>query len=335
MAQDAHASRATWWHEESGEKSRNEDPELHFGAPLSRRKCLHVSLPAGKCGPGTGCNAPVTATDLRLGASVLFRADPDFPLFNAALGEALGGDASKFAYVPAGDIRETVVVPLLCSDLKSEDKSFAAFQALSANSNASDPAQMVYSQIWQFVLMCDAWPFDAPEPATLPTDLPLMWVTSDFDLKCARAFASPSRSKRADSLPTELTTFAFAQAPNSTLVIRHGDDHTSIDLPNVASHALEIDFLRTGVFPAAQDGAQVTVVPPGGTRARAPLDPYAVPLGIVAGDASTIETLPDSVLPPAAPGASASGALAASAGRRGWRGGATVSTLLFVAAAIV
>ncbi|KAJ7221372.1 Alpha/Beta hydrolase protein [Mycena pura] len=238
-------------------------------------RALQAPLPAGKCGPGTGCNAPVTATDLRLGASVLFRADPDFPLFNAALGEALGGDASKFAYVPAGDIRETVVVPLLCSDLsadlhwKSEDKSFAAFQALSANSNASDPAQMVYSQIWQFVLMCDAWPFDVPEPATLPTDLPLMWVTSDFDL----------------NLPTELTTFAFAQAPNSTLVIRHGDDHTSIDLPNVASHALEIDFLRTGVFPAAQDGAQVTVVPPGGTRARAPLDPYAVPLGTVAGDA--------------------------------------------------
>ncbi|KAJ7061501.1 Alpha/Beta hydrolase protein [Mycena amicta] len=256
-------------------------------------RALSAPLPAAQCGPGKGCNNPVTATDLRLGASVFLRSNPDFPAFIQALDEALNkGDASKFAYVPAGDIRDTVVVPLLCSDLKIDDTSFAAFQAFSTNANKSDPAQMVYSQIWQFALMCDAWPFDAPEPAPLTTNLPIMWVTSDFDL----------------NLPTELTTFAFEHAPNSTLLIRHGDDHVSIDLPTLASHSLQIDFLRTGAFPAAQDNANVTVIPPGGKRSSTPPNPYAVPLGVIAGDFSTVETLPESVsVPSSAQGAAQTG----------------------------
>ncbi|KAJ7142072.1 Alpha/Beta hydrolase protein [Mycena crocata] len=242
-------------------------------------RSIQQPIPASKCGPGKGCNTPVTPTDLRLGASVLLRSAPDFPLFNKALNESLNGDASLFAYVPAADIRETPVVPLLCSDLKIANKSFEAFQALSTNANKSDPAQMVYSQIWQFVLMCDAWEFNSPDPAVLPTDLPIMWVTSDFDL----------------NLPTELTTFAFQHAPNSTMVIRHGDTHVSIELPTVASHSLEIDFIKMGVFPAARDDASVTVIPPGGVRG-AVSDPYQVPLGVVAGDTSSIETLPDSIV---------------------------------------
>ncbi|KAJ7878565.1 Alpha/Beta hydrolase protein [Mycena olivaceomarginata] len=232
-------------------------------------RAIQQPIPASQCGPNTICNTPVTATDLRLGASVLLRSNPDFPKFNKALNDSLNGDASLFAYVPMGDIRDTVVVPLLCSDLKNTDKSFAGFKALSANSNSSDPAQMVYSQIWQFTYMCSAWPFDAPAPAPLPTQLPIMWVTSDFDL----------------NLPTELSTFAFEKAPKSTLVIRHGDDHVSIE-----SHSLEIDFIRTGVFPAARDDALVTVIPPGGKRG-ALTDPYKVAVGAVAGDMSAIETV--------------------------------------------
>ncbi|KAF7359014.1 hypothetical protein MSAN_01242100 [Mycena sanguinolenta] len=238
-------------------------------------RAIQEPIPASQCGPGTLCNTPVTPTDLRLGASVLLRSNPDFPKFNQALNQSLNGDASLFAYVPIADIRDTVVVPLLCSDLQNSDKSFAGFQALSTNSNSSDPAQMIYSQIWQFTYMCSAWPFEAPAPAILPTDLPIMWVTADFDL----------------NLPTELSTFAFDQAPNSTLVIRHGDDHVSIDLPTTASHPIEVDFIRTGVFPAARDDALVTIIPPGGKRSTVPPDPYSVPVGAVAGDMSTIETV--------------------------------------------
>ncbi|KAK7036061.1 Alpha/Beta hydrolase protein [Favolaschia claudopus] len=243
-------------------------------------RSIQQPIPASRCGPNTGCNTPVTPTDLRLGASVFLRSNPDFPLFNKALNESLNGDASLFAYVPAADIRDTIVVPLVCSDLKNTDKSFANFEALSKNSNSSDPAQMVYSQIWQFTYMCSAWPFAAPAPSVLPIQQPIMWVTADFDL----------------NTPTELATFAFEQAPNSTLVVRHGDDHVSIDLPNVATHQLQIDFLRTGVFPTTRNDAQVTVITPGGKRGVIS-DPYQVPLGTVAGDMSTIESVPERLVP--------------------------------------
>ncbi|KAJ7167096.1 Alpha/Beta hydrolase protein [Mycena filopes] len=236
-------------------------------------------LPALGCGLGTGCNSPVTPTDLRLGLTVLFRANPDFPLFNNALNASLNGDATLFAYQPLGDIRESVVSPLLCSDFKLDDaqKTFAAYNNLSVNSQSVDPRQVIYSQIGQFFLMCSAWPNQVPEPATLPLDLPLLWVTADFDL----------------NLPTELTTFAFQQAPNSTLVIRHGDDHTSIlASPGPATRAQEIakDFIRTGVIPAAQSDAEITVVGPGGIRGPLP-GAYDVATGAVAGDTSSVETI--------------------------------------------
>ncbi|KAJ7513112.1 Alpha/Beta hydrolase protein [Mycena galericulata] len=239
-------------------------------------QAIESPIPALSCGAGKGCNSPVTPTDLRLGVSVLFRADPDFPKFNIALNQTLHGDASLFAYEPLGDIRETVVSPLLCSDFQISGalKTFDGFNNLSINSQSSDPAKIVYSQIWQFALMCAAWPFDTPAPATLPTNLPLMWITSDFDL----------------NLPTELTTFAWEQAPNSTLLIRHGDDHTSILQAPPATFAQGIAqyFLRTGVMPPAWADERVTVIPPGGTRGPIP-GAYNVPTGAIAGDISSVE----------------------------------------------
>ncbi|KAJ6477205.1 hypothetical protein DFH09DRAFT_1467846 [Mycena vulgaris] len=199
-------------------------------------KAIAAPLPALSCGHGTGCNSPVTPTDLRLGVS------------------------------PAGDIRETVVSSLLCSDFKLDEseKSFAGFNNLSINSQSSDPAGIVYSQIWQFALMCAAWPFPVPERTTLPSDLPLI-------------------------LPTELTTFAWEQAPNSTLVIRHGDDHTSILIgpPAAAAQSVAQDFLRTGVMPLASADKAVTVISPGGTRGPVP-GAYDVPTGASAGDSSSV-----------------------------------------------
>lgn len=113
------------------------------------------------------------------------------------------------------------------------------------------------------------------------------------------------------SLPTELSTFAFEQAPKSTLVIRHGDDHVSMDrassiscylsretdrqndsVPSAASHPIQVDFIRTGVLPAARDDALVTVIPPGGKRG-ALADPYKVAVGAIAGDMSAIENIQD------------------------------------------
>jgi hypothetical protein len=54
-----------------------------------------------------------------MGFTVFMRSNPDFPAFNQALNASLNGDATGFAYVPIFDIRETVVVPLLCSDFRT------------------------------------------------------------------------------------------------------------------------------------------------------------------------------------------------------------------------
>ncbi|KAF8198739.1 hypothetical protein K438DRAFT_1583844, partial [Mycena galopus ATCC 62051] len=229
-------------------------------------------IPAPSCGPGTGCNSPVTATDLRQGVPFWLRANPDFPQFNQALNASLHGDASLLAYIPLADIRESVVGPLLCSDFSAWPSSLSSFQTRRIKTFASwnslnDPSV----SIWQMLLMCTVWPFAAPEQTTLPTNLTLMWMTADFDL----------------NLPTELTTFAWEQSPEATLVIRHGDDHTS--LPTAAGD-IGRAFLRTGVMPGATSNLNFTIIAPGGTRGPVP-GAYDVPTGAVQGDVSSIENI--------------------------------------------
>ncbi|KAF7362951.1 hypothetical protein MVEN_00646400 [Mycena venus] len=256
-------------------------------------------FPASGCGPGTGCNSPVTPTDLRQAVAFWLRSNSDFPLFNNALNASLHGDPTLLAYQPQFDIRETVVTPLLCSDLRASNllldspvvlptnldslsaidddvKTFTGWQNLSP-SNDTDPLQIVYSQDWQLMLQCSVWPYSAPKSVTLPTKLKLMWMTSDFDL----------------NLATELTTFAWQQAPESTLVIRHGDDHTSLPIPpGPAALAGDIarNFLRTGVMPGLRSDAQLTILGPGSTRGSIP-GAYDVPTGAVAGDVSSVEDI--------------------------------------------
>ncbi|KAJ7676684.1 hypothetical protein DFH06DRAFT_612669 [Mycena polygramma] len=241
---------------------------------------IKAPLPALSCGPGTGCNAPVTATDMRQGLGVLLRVNPDFPLFIKGLNASLHGDASIFAYQPQFDFRESPVAPLLCSDMEIDApvKKFAGYYALAANARASghDPLNIIYSQIWQVLVQCTVWPYPVPKRTTLPTDLKIMWMTSDFDL----------------NLPTEMTTFAWKLAPKSTLVIRHGDDHTSMLTPAPASAANDIGrkFLLTGVMPGPRSDANITIVAPGGTRPPVP-GAYDVHIGAIAGDVSSIENI--------------------------------------------
>ncbi|KAJ7292079.1 hypothetical protein C8J57DRAFT_1274576 [Mycena rebaudengoi] len=242
-------------------------------------RAIAAPLPAPGCGSGGNqfCNDPVTATDLRLGFSVLMFSNPDFPAFNQALNASLNGDATGFAYVPIFDIRETVLVPLLCSDFPVGNLSgFEAFNDLSVQSRSVDTHKIIYSQMWQMIFMCATWPFAVPEQKKVDTNLPIVWMTSDFDL----------------NLPTELATFAHAQTPNATLMVRHGDNHMSIDVapPANAAQGIMAKFIRTGVMPGPRDDGLITIVPPGGTRAPIP-DAYDVPTGAIAGDISAIQVI--------------------------------------------
>ncbi|KAJ6486961.1 hypothetical protein C8R45DRAFT_1074725 [Mycena sanguinolenta] len=243
-------------------------------------RSIQAPLPALSCGPGTDCNSPVTSSDLRQAATLHLALNPDFPLFSIGLNASLHGDASIFAYYPELDIRESVEAPLFCADFAIDDdlKTFAGFNNFGLDST-SDPLKIIYTIHWQLLLQCTVWPFPvSPSIArvTLPTDLPLMWVTSDFDL----------------DLPTELANFAWQQAPGSTLVIRHGDDHISLLLPPPAAAAGDLarNFLRTGIMPQPSSNVNVTVIGAGGTRGPVP-GAYDVPTGAVAGDISSVEDI--------------------------------------------
>ncbi|KAF8133467.1 hypothetical protein K438DRAFT_1739249 [Mycena galopus ATCC 62051] len=216
-----------------------------------------------------------TATDVRFAVHATFRSNPDFPLFNFALNQSLHGNATLFGYQPMFDIRETVVSPLLCSDFPVEDswKTFEGFNNFSVNAAPNDTASIIYSQTWQFVLMCAAWPFSVQEQTIMNSTKEILWVTSDYDL----------------NLPTELTTFAWQQTPNSTLLIRAGDDHTITGVAGDAA-TLARGFLATGIMPGAQNTSQITVIPPGGARPPVP-NPYDVATGAAAGDFSIVENI--------------------------------------------
>ncbi|KAJ7304768.1 hypothetical protein DFH08DRAFT_721453 [Mycena albidolilacea] len=227
-------------------------------------------LSALNCGPRKGCNSPVTARDLQKGAAVLFNTIPDFPRFNIGLNASLNGNTSIFAYQPddfqigtktCHKVMSAIIVALI------------TFCGLTTVFSQSNPLHIAYSAIWQYSLQCSVWPFSVPERTTLSTDLKFMWMTSDFDL----------------NLPTEPATFAWQQAPNSTLVIRHGDDHTSILCASQFT-GLARDFLRTEVMPGLREDDQVTKIVPGRTRGPV-LGAYDVPTGAVAGDMRAVENI--------------------------------------------
>ncbi|KAJ7291950.1 hypothetical protein C8J57DRAFT_221754 [Mycena rebaudengoi] len=119
------------------------------------------------------------------------------------------------------------------------------------------------------------WPFTVPEQKKVDTNLPILWMTSDFDL----------------NLSTELTTFAHAQMPNATLVVCHGDNHCSIDVapPANAVQGIMAQFIRTGVMPGPCDDGFITIVPPG-TCTPVP-GAYDVPTGAIVGDISGIQAI--------------------------------------------
>ncbi|KAK4700896.1 hypothetical protein P7C70_g5348, partial [Phenoliferia sp. Uapishka_3] len=87
----------------------------------------------------------------------------------------------------------------------------------------------------------------------------------------------------------EWATDSFYNTPNSYLVVRHGDVHTSfgfIDVPASAARDIGISYLANGTLPPAQNSSEVAVYTPG--TKRAPIaDPYSAPQGIAAGDYPT------------------------------------------------
>ncbi|KAF4628966.1 hypothetical protein G7Y89_g9180 [Cudoniella acicularis] len=190
---------------------------------------------------------------------------PDFPAILSGIHDALDGNGKFFMNGPRS-LPYVVAMPLLCHDYEYE-RDFETFQASLEQGLKDDITGIGQTQLWLLQLMCSAWPFPVPSSQPLPTDKEMLLITADFD---------------ADS-PTEWTTYAWEQVPNSALVVRHGDDHVSFLLPDQPSTKITKAFLNTGVLPVAQESEFVSVYTPGMERRPIP-DPYSVPTGALAGD---------------------------------------------------
>ncbi|PMD32000.1 hypothetical protein L207DRAFT_441349 [Hyaloscypha variabilis F] len=191
---------------------------------------------------------------------------PDFPAILDGIYAALHGDGSFFIDGPAG-LEDVLAMPVLCNDYTFQKSLQAGLEVLKLADVKSDQTGIGLSQIYQIQLFCSAWPFQTPKSEPLNLDQKMLLVTADFENQAA----------------TEWSTFTWSQARNSTLVVRHGDDHVSFPLVDQPSTKITMDFLNSGTLPAAVESELVSVYTPGMTR-KPISDPYQVPTGAIAGD---------------------------------------------------
>ncbi|KIW91189.1 uncharacterized protein Z519_08084 [Cladophialophora bantiana CBS 173.52] len=203
--------------------------------------------------------------------SGLFQGQPDFPQVIDLI-STLSSNISALEALPeqALTVENIVAYILECGDSRtSQTKTFSEFhKSLNDGLVVKSHLKLDFNRgIRLTELACSAWPFDTASLERLRTELPMLLVTADFD----------------GSAPTEWTTMAMSDIPNSHLVVRHGDDHVSFNLPYQYSAEIENGFLRTGVLPRKSNDSSVTVYAP--PMKRGPIaDPYSVPTGFWAGD---------------------------------------------------
>ncbi|KAJ6541315.1 hypothetical protein B0H19DRAFT_958282, partial [Mycena capillaripes] len=147
-----------------------------------------------------------------------------------------------------------------------DDNTFEGYSNVLKTGEESDPLGIKFLFFMVLHALCTAWPYTADSNPTVPVNASMVLVTSDFDY----------------NTPTELADLEWIQAPNSVLVVRHGDDHGSYNVPGPARSAF-INFLATGNLPKPTDQIFATIYEPGSQRDPIP-DPYAVPVGVGAGD---------------------------------------------------
>ncbi|KAF7969925.1 hypothetical protein HWV62_25528 [Athelia sp. TMB] len=235
---------------------------------------------------GNTSNTNVSASDVRAMVTQAYLAlNSNFPGLNDALHGALNGNWTALqwagAYGPAYMQGMFPALTTLCLDQRVsflyapfepvltiatdiDNNTWEGFQALTKAAFEVDTAKIEYSQDLSVIGLCGGWPWHGNSNVPIVQKVPILLVTSDFDL----------------NTPTESATLEFKLANQSTLVVRHGDDHGTVIC---AARSVEIEFLRTGKFPKATNETYVTVYEPGSTRAKIP-SPYDVPVGPAAGD---------------------------------------------------
>ncbi|KAF4637604.1 hypothetical protein G7Y89_g477 [Cudoniella acicularis] len=188
-----------------------------------------------ECVNTTTCYPYATDTDVQTLMLGNLLGAPDFPAILDGIYAALNGNGIFFGNGPRS-LESVVAMPLLCNDYGYE-RNFETFQSSLEQGLKNDITGIGQTQVWLIQLMCSAWPFPVPSSQPLAVNNKMLLVTADFDA----------------SAPTEWTTFAWEQAPNSALVVRHGDDHVSFLLVDQPSTKITKAFLNTGILPMAQE----------------------------------------------------------------------------------
>ncbi|ORX34187.1 hypothetical protein BD324DRAFT_664686 [Kockovaella imperatae] len=218
-----------------------------------------------------GNSSGVSSSDFRAMAYLNFLdTRPKFPALNQALYDAIHqGNWSAFnytAYAPYYTPQLMAVLPTVCLDQDLQNHTFAYFESIQADLNAVDRFDMKYVQDLTLVPLCAGWPFKGQPNRKVYSEAAMLLVTADFDL----------------NTPANSTFYERLQLPNTTLVVRHGDDHVSDVEPGPVRN-IESEYLASGVLPSATNGTLYTVYPPG-CKPGPILNPYDVPVGTVAGD---------------------------------------------------
>lgn len=237
--------------------------------PKTKNICSHPQTYAALLAAVS--NSSASTFDLQYALYSALQNQPVFPLINTALST---GDPNAFTSGSSGLTIDAVVgLPYLCSDY-SFNNTYASFLKSRTAASALDTHHIGITAAWSTRIYCSAWPYAVAPLQTLSFPKPMLFVTADFDA----------------STPTEWATFGWEHAAKSksALVVRHGDDHTTFNLPGSAATGIETAFLRTGLLPHVARGAEVDVYHAGMERRAVP-DPYTVRTGLVAGDCPVAE----------------------------------------------
>jgi len=169
------------------------------------------------------------------------------------------------------------LITVRCLDEALDDGTFDGFMKIAQSVTGEDPNQLLFaSGNWNNNLLCVGWPYAGRQKFRMPNKNEMMWVTADFD----------------ENTPTEQATLAITDTPNAVLVVRHGDDHGTINqISNFEQPArdIEVEYVKTGKLPSAEAKELVTVVGPGQPRPAIEL-PYAAPIGLAAADVDAANT---------------------------------------------
>ncbi|KAK1763255.1 hypothetical protein QBC33DRAFT_248438 [Phialemonium atrogriseum] len=217
---------------------------------------------AEACTDPTDCPdlLPVPAVQQAMLSSL--QGQPDFSTIIKALESAVQGDFSALlGDQGAPTVEGVVALPLECGDIPYNTYTYSDFKRALEVGLTRDVTGIGMTPTWQLQLYCSGYPFSVSGPPNLPISNNMLLVTADFDVDA----------------PTEWTTFAWGNARNSALVVRHGDGHVSFLHESQTSTSITKEFLRTGRLPTPRHDTNVSVYSPG--MHRPPVsNPYKVPI---------------------------------------------------------